>query len=86
MALLKRLTKEQIAKDYSHYGLMFGVVPVYVGNPMSESPTICVRNWWPEWLFDIAAGLFSVAVQMRTSVDPLYEPMFPIRLQGKIRG
>lgn len=84
MAIFGQLSRDEIRRDFTHYGLMFGFVPVYIGDPESEAPRVCVRNWWPEWLLDAAQALFDVCVAMKTAADPFYEPMFPMVLTGEI--
>ncbi|EKL3976927.1 hypothetical protein PRH55_000259 [Morganella morganii] len=59
MAIFKRLTKEQIKQDYDHYGLFMGIVPIYVGDHKGEC-RVAVRNWWPEWLLDLADAIHSL--------------------------
>ena len=56
MAIFKRLTKEQIKQDYDHYALFMALVPIYVGDAHGEC-RIAVRNWWPEWLMDLAGAI-----------------------------
>ncbi|KAB1444161.1 hypothetical protein [Bordetella bronchiseptica] len=60
MAIFDRIPAEVIAREFTHYGLFLGCVPVYVGDPEGEC-RVAVRNWWPEWLLDFAnasLGLF----------------------------
>ncbi|MFY4037948.1 hypothetical protein ACOTJL_19560 [Achromobacter xylosoxidans] len=84
MAIFDRLPPEQIRQDYTHYGRMFGLVPVYIGDPEGESPRVCVRNWWPEWMLDIGEAIFGLCIAVKSALDPTYEPMFPIVLTGEI--
>lgn len=84
MAVFKhRLTQQQIEQEYTHYALLFGVVPIYFNE---HTNAVCVRNWWPEWLLDFFEGLFAVYCEVVTSIDPEFEPMFPIKLTQKIKG
>ena len=84
MAVFKhRLTQQQIEQEYTHYALLFGVVPIYFNE---HTNAVCVRNWWPEWLLDFFEGLFAVYCEVATSIDPELEPMFPIKLTQKIKG
>ncbi|WP_206611638.1 hypothetical protein [Bordetella avium] len=53
MAIFERIPKEVIAKEYTHYGLFLGIVPVYVGDPEGEC-RVAVRNWWPDWTLGVA--------------------------------
>ena len=83
MAVFKRLTREEILKDYTHYGLMYGVVPIYVGDPNGES-RVCVRNWWPDWLLDFADGVFFICSSIYLHIDDEYEPNFFYKLTAEI--
>lgn len=73
MAIFQRLSADEIRRDFTHVGLMFGLVPVYIGDPEGEC-RICVRNWWPEWLLDAAQALADTAIAMRAATDPVSFP------------
>ncbi|WP_368872424.1 hypothetical protein [Proteus terrae] len=75
MAIFKRLTKEQITRDYDHYALFMGIVPIYVGDVYGECK-VAVRNWWPDWLLDLA--------EVISSLTPYDE--WVIRLGEKIKN
>lgn len=77
MALFKRLTKEQIEKDYTHYGFLHGV-PIYYNN---DGHNVCVRNWCPELLLDIGEFLFGLTVM----IFNIENPMYAIKITGKIK-
>lgn len=83
MAVFQRLSEVQIKRDFTHVGLMFGLVPVYIGDPEGEC-RVCVRNWWPEWLLDVAEVLMNSAITVKCWLDPYYEPMYPMKITGKI--
>ncbi|CBJ79829.1 hypothetical protein XBJ1_0688 [Xenorhabdus bovienii SS-2004] len=59
MAIFKHLTKDEIKRDYDHYGLFMGLIPVYVGDVHGEC-RLAVRNWLPDWLFDVADFICSL--------------------------
>ncbi|WP_125782888.1 hypothetical protein [Pseudoalteromonas rubra] len=84
MAILKRLSMTDIKRDYEYYGLMYGIVPVYIGDPNGEA-RVCVRNWWPEWLLELADAFFGLLVMMAQVVKPDFEPMFFFKLTGRIK-
>lgn len=83
MAVFKRLTREQIKNDYDHYALMFGIVPIYVGDVNGEC-RVAVRNWIPEWTLDVADSIFSVCVSCMEFMNPDYEPMFFLKVGKEI--
>ena len=84
MALLKRLSKQQIRNQFTHYGLFWGCVPVYVNMRNDECPDVATRNWIPEWTLDFADWLSWLPVQIMTLANPEHEPMFAIALTGLI--
>lgn len=84
MAITNRMTETEIRRNFQHYGLMFGFVPVYVGNAQSDAPLIEVRNWWPDWLLDVGHFLFDAFSLLATMVNPQFEPLFMIKLTGPI--
>lgn len=57
MALFKWLTKDEIKKEYDHYGFFMGLVPIYIGDGKGEC-RIKVRNGFPDFLLDIALFVF----------------------------
>lgn len=84
MAIIKRLTKEQIKKDFTHYGLFYGLVPVYIGDPEGEA-RIAVRNWFPEILLDISDIFFDGVTWTVQLMDPMHEPLFFFKVTGEIK-
>ncbi|CAB3846538.1 hypothetical protein LMG3482_01899 [Achromobacter deleyi] len=86
MAILKRLTPEQLAQDYTHYGRLYKIVPVYLGDPYGEAPRVAVRNWWPEWMLDAADWIWAVAVDCMQAINPEFEhPGFIIAIDGELK-
>ncbi len=83
MAIIKRLTKEQIKKDFTHYAWFYGFVPVYVGDPEGEA-RIAVRNWIPEFTLDFAGLLFDFFTSILQLVNPDHEPLFFFTITGEI--
>lgn len=84
MAVLKhRLSKKQIESEYTHYALMFCIVPIYFNE---NTNAVCTRNWWPEWLFDLFAALFDLYCIVVTTINPEVEPLFPIKIGKPIKG
>lgn len=77
MAVLKRLSADEIRKNFDHYGVFMGMVPVYVGDVHGEC-RLSARNWVPEWWLD----LWSFVGQY------IYCPEegFMIELKGEIEG
>lgn len=83
MAIIKRLPKVEIEADYTHYALMYGLIPIYFNEANNG---VCVRNWWPEWILDLADEVYWFFEGIQTTCDPMYEPMFPIKLVKKIKA
>lgn len=84
MAVRKRMTQAEIRKRFTHYGLFWGCVPVYVNMRNAECPDVATRNWVPEWSLDLADWLSGIPIQLMTMLKPDYEPMFAIKLTGLI--
>lgn len=84
MAFFKRMTKEQLQKKFTHYGLFWGCVPIYVNMRNWDCPDIATRNWIPEWVLDLADWISGGAIFFMTLINPDFEPMFVIRLTGLI--
>lgn len=84
MAILNRLSKEEIKENFTHYGLMFGFVPVYARYPESNCLSVEVRNWFPEWLMDLGEGVAFAFNTALTFVDPFHVPTFMITITGEI--
>ncbi|HHK8526234.1 hypothetical protein [Vibrio parahaemolyticus] len=83
MAMFKhRLTSQQIEQDYTHYALLFGVVPIYFNE---SNNGVCVRNGWPEWLLDLFQAMFDSYCVIVTTINPELDPMFPIKLGKEIK-
>lgn len=84
MAIFKhRLTKQQIEEEYTHYARLYGLVPVYFN---IESNCMAVRNWLPDWLFDVGDCLFDMYVTVvQLTTDPYFEPDFPVLLVKEIK-
>lgn len=53
MAIFNQIPKSEIKNDFTHYGLAYGIYPIYISNHDTELPSIAVRNWFPEWGLDL---------------------------------
>ena len=84
MAIIDRIKRDQFGTTFTHYGWFCGLCPVYIGNPESEAPIIAERNWVPAWWFVVTERLFGAFIFINTVLDDTYEPMFPIRISGRI--
>lgn len=86
MSLFHPVPREQLGTTFTHYGWMFGIVPVYVGALDREGPNVSARNWVPEFWFDLGAALFGVFCLATAMLNPSFEPSFPIKLTGPLPG
>ena len=84
MSILHPVPRAELGRQFTHYGWFAGLVPVYIGNLQSEGPTLVERNWVPEWYFSLVEALFEVFCWFNTSLDPAFEPAFPILITGQI--
>lgn len=79
-----RVPKHDLGTRYTHVGLFYGFVPVYIGDPFG-CPDIAVRNGWPDWLLDLGDALFGMAVWANQLLDPTWEnPGFFFKVTGEI--
>ena len=72
--------KDKHGHEWSHKGLMYGFVPVYINNPYSEAPEISGRNRACDILFDIADAYFAFCAQFK------HEPRFFFKVTGEFTG
>lgn len=80
MAIFKRVSKEYIQINYTHYALAYGIYPVYIGKLHHESPTVEVRNWFPVWGLTL---LDNIIQPMLTLLGK--ENMFMFKVTGEIK-
>ena len=73
-----------IENTYTHKG-WFGIAPVYISEPESDAPGIEAR--WPalEWLVDLSEVVFGLVFSAMEIVAPDHEPMYPIRITGRLK-
>lgn len=84
MAIFKRLTKEEIRKNFKYKGLAYGIVPIYLSCLDDPAPNVEVRNWIPDWTFEVVSWLYFFLFDM---IDPLgtNDRAFPFKITGKIK-
>jgi hypothetical protein len=80
MAIFKRVSKEYIQMNYTHYALAYGIYPIYIAKLHNESPTVEVRNWFPEWGLTL---LDNIIQPMLTLLDK--ENAFMFKVTGEIK-
>jgi len=69
---------------FTHYGWLYGLVPVYVNMENEHCPEVQERHWiFLPWLF-FCEWLFGIFTTMATILNPGYEPQFYIKLTGEI--
>jgi len=76
-----RLSKKEIKSEFSHYAMMFGVVPVYFNN---ADNVYCVRNWCPRIYSEFILFLVSIYWVPVKIINPKVEPKIWFRLSNKI--
>lgn len=70
-------------KKYTHRG-WFGFCPIYIGDPYGKCPDIIARHRWLHPLLELNVWLQEVAIGMCTMMNPEWEPVWKIRLTGKM--
>ena len=86
MSVFHRLSPDSIERDFTHYGWLFGCVPVYVSKIGNASPQIAVLNGCPDWLLDVAEEIYLILAQIRRTRDPNYELRIPLAITREIRS
>ncbi len=72
-----------MSERLTHYG-WFMACPIYIGGVESQSPLIEQRWWVPEWWFWLNEYAFGTLCMIRSTLDPLFEPIYPILITGEI--
>lgn len=81
-----RVPESDFGTRYTHFGRLYGLVPIYIGDPDSLAPEIAVVNGLPDWLIDVADLCWNAAVWVRSAVDPNFEhPGFMLEVRGEFR-
>jgi hypothetical protein len=68
---------------YTHKG-WFGFCPVLINNPYSGSPQLCPRAGWLMPVMRLNIWIQELAIGFCTLVNPEWEPVWKIRLTGKL--
>lgn len=84
MAVRKRMTKAVLRKRFTHYGLFWGCVPVYVNMRNPECPDVATRNWVPDWTMDAVESVANFFIALRARKNPGYMSLTGIALTGLI--
>lgn len=79
---MPKLTKEEILAEFTHYALMFGVVPVYYN---VNSHTYCVRNECPRAYSELVINVVALFWLPARLISPSCQPAFWFRLGARIR-
>jgi len=80
MAIFKRLGKSDLFGTFTHYATLHGV-PIYYGDDGNQ---VAVRNWYPEWLLDVATFIDDTLASLATLVNPCYDHQFKIKIGDPI--
>lgn len=68
---------------YTHKG-WFGMCPVYLAGVETDCPDLDVRHWSLAWLLTMSVWMLGSMIWIRTAMDPLYDPEFPIVITGEL--
>tara|TARA_R110000772_G_scaffold109924_1_gene213306 strand:- start:18525 stop:18743 length:219 start_codon:yes stop_codon:yes gene_type:complete len=71
-------------KDFTHYGWVFGVVPVYVNMTDLYCPIVTERHWLAVPVFKIMNTLFQSFNNFMSMINVDFEAHYTIRLTGEI--
>lgn len=78
MSIFKRLSKQTIKNEYTHYALAYGIYPVYI-NLNADVTSVAVRNWWPDFMLTV----FDCIAQSIMWITGA-EQIFAFKITGKI--
>lgn len=82
MSIFHRLTNDELQREFTHIGWFAGICPIYYADTGSEGCVLAERNWVPEWYFSMCEGIFGLFCAVMTTLNPDFEPTFPIMLTG----
>lgn len=68
---------------YTHYGWL-GFCPVYIKDPYGRAPGVVARYAWLHPLLKLNIFLQELAIGACSLVNPHWEPVWKIRLTGKL--
>lgn len=69
--------------NFTHKGWI-GFCPVLVGDLESGGPIVKARPGFG-WLMPISDALQGAAFTLLSAIDPNYQPMWPIRITGRLK-
>lgn len=72
-------------KEFTHYGWVFGIVPVYVNLDDLYTPVITERHWLFIPFFKILNTLFQSFNNFMSMINVDFEVHYTIRLTGEIK-
>lgn len=84
MSILHPVPKEKLGTEFTHYGWMFGLVPVYIGSAGADGPLVGERNWVPEWWFSLWSAAWDLFMTAACAINPAFEPGFMLFVTGEI--
>lgn len=62
----------------------FGICPVYMADPHSQSPFVAPRSVWLDPVFSVSAVLMIVWFVLRGSFSSSFEPGWPLVVTGEL--
>ena len=73
--LFGRIPESELGTKYTHFGVIHGWVPVYIGEPDNQvdGPVIAVRNGWPEFLEPLGRWVYNVGSLVAELTMPGFE-------------
>lgn len=82
------MKKQKFSDNFEYKGWFFAC-PVYINieEINGEEGVECAARWESmEWWFTVNAVVCNFMISLLSSINPDYEPAFPFRITGKIRG
>jgi hypothetical protein len=83
MALFNQLSKKRKLANFQHKG-WFLFCPIYIAAKDTDNPQLVERNGVPEWVFNVAMWVFQFNCVVMCTINPEFDPMFPILVTGEL--
>lgn len=71
-------------EGFTHKGLLFGFIPVYMKFEDSEHPLLAGRNIFCDLLVNIMEPIFDIFFFVCKLLNPDFEPGYPIKITGLV--
>lgn len=85
MKFFQHFEPDYLTRKFVYRGLLFGWVPVYIGDLRSGCPDISVRNGVPELVLDVGEALYDAFCRVASFLGQDFDS-YPITITGRLDG